>query len=93
MRPVGASFAWAFMDFAYYGNTVSSPMVLSAISPNRSLLNHTLLQLAIFAIAAAPGYHGRRDNRSKRSKAIQTIGFLMMAVAFAAIAFIPTCRS
>ena len=25
---VGASAAWFLMDFAYYGNTVSSPMVL-----------------------------------------------------------------
>ena len=90
MRLVGASLAWAFMDFAYYGNTVSSPMVLGAISPDKSLLNHTLLQLAIFAIAAAPGYlmAAATIDRIGR-KAIQTIGFLMMAVTFAAIAFIP----
>jgi len=90
MRLIGASFAWAFMDFAYYGNTVSSPMVLAAISPNKSLLNHTLMQLLIFAIAAAPGYLlaavtidciGR--------KAIQMIGFVMMAVTFAVIALVP----
>ena len=56
IRLVGASLAWACMDFAYYGNTVSSPMVLAAMSPNKSLLSHTLMQLAIFAIAAAPGY-------------------------------------
>jgi hypothetical protein len=56
MRLIGASLAWAFMDFAYYGNTVSSPMVLAAISPNKGLLNHTLMQLLIFAIAAAPSY-------------------------------------
>ena len=90
MRLVGASLAWAFMDFAYYGNTVSSPMVLAAISPGKDLLNHTLMQLAIFAIAAAPGYllAAVTIDRIGR-KAIQMIGFVMMAIAFAGIAFLP----
>src|ERR1700744_1715927 len=30
-RLIGASAAWFLMDFAYYGNTVSSPFVLSAV--------------------------------------------------------------
>jgi len=44
------------MDFAYYGNTVSSPLVLSALSSDHTLLQKTLTQLGIFAIFAAPGY-------------------------------------
>ena len=90
MRLIGASLAWAFMDFAYYGNTVSSPMVLAAISPDKSLLHNTLLQLAIFAVAAAPGYllAAVTIDRIGR-KAIQMIGFAMMAITFAAIAFLP----
>jgi PHS family inorganic phosphate transporter-like MFS transporter len=31
-RLIGASAAWFLMDFAYYGNTVSSPLVLSALN-------------------------------------------------------------
>ena len=31
-RLIGASAAWFLMDAAYYGNTVSSPLVLSALS-------------------------------------------------------------
>jgi MFS transporter, PHS family, inorganic phosphate transporter len=78
------------MDFAYYGNTVSSPMVLVAISPNKSLLNHTLMQLAIFAIAAVPGYliAAATIDRIGR-KSIQMVGFVMMAITFGAIALIP----
>ena len=90
MRLIGASLAWACMDFAYYGNTVSSPMVLAAMSPNKSLLDHTLMQLAIFAIAAAPGYliaAATMDRIGRKS--IQMVGFVMMAVAFALIALIP----
>lgn len=55
-RLIGASLAWFFMDFAYYGNTVSSPLVLDALAPHASLLRRTLTQLAIFAVAAVPGY-------------------------------------
>jgi MFS family permease len=78
------------MDFAYYGNTVCSPLVLSAIAPKASLISRTLMQLAIFAIAAAPGYliAAALIDRMGR-KSIQMLGFFMMAMTFAAIAFIP----
>ena len=56
VRLIGASAAWFLMDFAYYGNTVSSPLVLHAVAPNDSLIAETLTQLAVFAIAAV-----RRD--------------------------------
>jgi len=90
VRLIGASLAWAFMDFAYYGNTVSSPMVLAAMSPNKSLLNHTLMQLAIFTIAAAPGYLIAAATMDRLGrKTIQMVGFVMMAISFGAIALIP----
>ena len=90
LRLIGVSLAWFFMDFAYYGNTVSSPMVLNAITPQRSLLWHVLMQLAVFTIAAAPGYlvaAALMDRMGRKS--IQVLGFAMMAAAFAAIALIP----
>ncbi len=90
VRLVGASLAWFLMDFAYYGNTVSSPMVLRAIAPEESLLTRTLVQLAIFAIAAAPGYLLAAVTMDKLGrKTIQIIGFAMMAVTFAAMALLP----
>jgi MFS transporter, PHS family, inorganic phosphate transporter len=78
------------MDFAYYGNTVSSPLVLHAVAPNDSLIAETLTQLAIFAIAAVPGYFvaAAMIDRIGR-KTIQILGFAMMAMSFAAIAVIP----
>jgi MFS transporter, PHS family, inorganic phosphate transporter len=90
IRLAGASLAWFLMDFAYYGNTVSSPLVLSAITPHASLLQRTLLQLAIFVIAAAPGYliAAVLIDRMGR-KAIQVIGFAMMAISFFVIAVLP----
>jgi len=90
IRLVGASLAWFVMDFAYYGNTVCSPLVLAAISPHASLINKTLMQLGVFAVAAAPGYliAAALIDRIGR-KSIQMLGFFMMAVTFAAIALIP----
>ncbi|HEY1721991.1 MAG TPA: MFS transporter, partial [Magnetospirillaceae bacterium] len=90
IRLAGASLAWFLMDFAYYGNTVSSPMVLTAITPNQTLLWHILLQLAVFAIAALPGYllAAAMMDRMGR-KPIQILGFAMMALTFAAMALIP----
>ncbi|HEX4096964.1 MAG TPA: MFS transporter [Caulobacteraceae bacterium] len=90
IRLIGASLAWFVMDFAYYGNTVCSPLVLAAISPHASLITKTLMQLGVFAVAAAPGYliAAVLIDRIGR-KSIQVLGFFMMAVTFAAIALIP----
>jgi hypothetical protein len=56
IRLIGAIAAWFLMDFACYGNTVSSPKALAAISPNDALISHVLMQLVIFVVAAVPGY-------------------------------------
>src|SRR5208282_6558236 len=52
-------------------------VVLAAISPDKSILSHTLMQLAVFAIAAAPGYlvAAAMIDRTGR-KSIQMIGFV-----------------
>jgi MFS transporter, PHS family, inorganic phosphate transporter len=89
-RLVGASLAWFMMDFAYYGNTVSSPIVLAAISPHQTLIQHTLTQLGVFAAAALPGYliaAAMMDHMGRKS--IQIIGFAMMAITFGTIALVP----
>ena len=90
VRLLGASLAWFLMDFAYYGNTVSSPMILHAIAPDESLITQTLTQLAVFAAAAVPGYFiaAAMMDRMGR-KPIQLLGFLMMAGSFLAMALIP----
>ncbi len=87
---IGSSLAWFLMDAAYYGNTVSSPVVLSALGHNHSLLQKTLTQLGIFAVFAAPGYAMSAWTMDKLGrKVIQCLGFTMMAITFALLAFIP----
>jgi MFS transporter, PHS family, inorganic phosphate transporter len=93
-RLAGVSLAWFLMDFAYYGNTVSSPLVLSALGAHNSLLKKTLTQLAIFAVFAAPGYLVSILTMDKLGrKTIQSLGFAMMAAAFAAMALVPHIES
>ncbi len=89
-RLIGASAAWFLMDAAYYGNTVSSPLVLSALNSDHTLLQKTLTQLVIFTVFAAPGYalSALFMDRLGRKK-IQVLGFVMMAVAFAVLALVP----
>jgi MFS family permease len=89
-RLIGASATWFLMDFAYYGNTVSSPLVLSALGAHDNLLQKTLTQLAIFAIFAAPGYGVSILTMDRLGrKTIQSLGFGMMAAAFAVMALVP----
>ena len=90
LRLLGASAAWFLMDFAYYGNTVSSPLVLSALGGDHTILQKTLTQLGIFAAFAAPGYAVAALTMDKLGrKTIQGLGFGMMAVTFGLLAIIP----
>jgi MFS family permease len=93
-RLIGASSAWFLMDFAYYGNTVSSPMVLSALGGDHTLLQKTLTQLGVFAIFAAPGYAVAALTMDRLGrKTIQCLGFGMMAATFGLLAIIPNVES
>jgi PHS family inorganic phosphate transporter-like MFS transporter len=94
LRLAGTAGSWFLMDIAFYGNSVSSPLILKALQPHGSLLSHTLISLAIFAIAALPGYWvavALLDKTGRRR--IQWQGFLVMTLAFAAIALIPGAAS
>ena len=90
MRLVGTAGSWFLMDIAFYGNSISSPLILKALQPHGSLLDHIMMAGAIFLVAALPGYWlavGLMDRIGR--KRIQWQGFLIMALTFAAIAAIP----
>jgi MFS transporter, PHS family, inorganic phosphate transporter len=87
---IGTSAAWALLDFCYYGNSISTPEILAMLKPHATELHNVLIQLAIFAVFALPGYFvaiALMDRTGRR--AIQILGFVMMAVAFLAIGLIP----
>src|SRR5579875_1619688 len=93
-RLIGASAAWFLMDAAYYGNTVSSPLVLSALHGDHTLLRKTLTQLVVFVIFAAPGYAVAVFTMDRLGrKVIQLLGFAVMTITFALLAFIPNIEA
>jgi ABC-type nitrate/sulfonate/bicarbonate transport system ATPase subunit len=51
----GTAGTWFLLDYAYYGNTISTPQILGLISQHASTTAKIALQLAIFAVAAVPG--------------------------------------
>jgi PHS family inorganic phosphate transporter-like MFS transporter len=86
----GTAGTWFLLDYAYYGNTISTPQILSLISPTASTMTKIALQLAIFVVAAVPGYVlaiARLDKFGHRR--LQLLGFAMMAACFAVIAAVP----
>ena len=86
----GTAGCWFLLDYAYYGNTISTPQILSLISPTASTMTKIAIQLAIFVVAAVPGYVlaiARLDRIGHRR--LQLTGFAMMALCFLVIAAIP----
>ncbi len=86
----GTAGCWFLLDYAYYGNTISTPQILGLISPNASTMTKIALQLGIFVVAAVPGYAlaiARLDRIGHRR--LQLTGFAMMALCFLIIAAIP----
>jgi PHS family inorganic phosphate transporter-like MFS transporter len=86
----GTAGTWFLLDYAYYGNTISTPQILSLISPTASTMTKIALQLAIFVVAAVPGYVlaiARLDKVGHRR--LQLLGFAMMALCFLVIAAVP----
>lgn len=89
-RLIGSSAAWFLMDAAYYGNTVSSPLVLSTLGGDHTLLQKTLTQLGIFVIFAVPGYAIAALTMDRLGrKTIQCLGFACMMITFGLLAMIP----
>ena len=86
----GTAGTWFLLDYAYYGNTISTPQILNLISPNASTMTKIAIQLTIFVVAAVPGYIlaiARLDKIGHRR--LQLTGFAVMAACFAFIALVP----
>jgi MFS family permease len=87
---IGTAGAWLLLDFCYYGNTISTPEILRLLNPHASELYNILVQLAIFAVFAVPGYIVAILLLDKTGrKSIQVLGFGMMALCFLLIGLIP----
>ncbi len=86
----GTAGCWFLLDYAYYGNTISTPQIIGLITPHASQTTTIAIQLAIFAVAAVPGYLlaiARMDRFGHRR--LQLAGFIMMGICFAVIGLVP----
>jgi MFS family permease len=86
----GTAGCWFLLDYAYYGNTISTPRIISLITPHASETTTIAIQLAIFAVAAVPGYIlaiAKVDRVGHRR--LQLIGFVLMGLCFAVIGLVP----
>ncbi len=86
----GTAGSWFLLDYAYYGNTISTPMVLNAISSSMTLETKVLYTFLIFLVFAVPGYILSILLIDKIGrKSIQLIGFTVMGFSFLLIGILP----
>ncbi|HUY29920.1 MAG TPA: MFS transporter [Acidimicrobiales bacterium] len=87
---LGTAASWFLFDYAYYGNTLSLPVILSKVDTHASLVAKLVWTLAMFVVFAVPGYAcavWKMDRIGHRK--LQTIGFAVLAVAFLSLAAVP----
>lgn len=81
-------------DYAYYGNTISTPLIMQHIAPHASLMTSTAMSLIIFAVAAVPGYILAILTVDQIGhKRLQLIGFTGMGLMFLIIGLFPVLVS
>lgn len=91
---IGTAGSWFLFDYAYYGNTISTPLIMKDIVPHADIITSTAMSLLLFAISAVPGYFIAAAIMDKIGhKTIQVIGFLVMGLAFLLIGIIPSVVS
>src|ERR1700760_262620 len=86
----GTAGCWFLLDYAYYGNTISTPQIIALVSPHASPTVTIAIELAIFVVAALPGYLlaiARMDQIGHRR--LQLVGFAAMGACFAVIGLVP----
>ena len=83
---VGTAGTWFLVDYAYYGNTISTPRILQIVDHSVSLTSSLAWTLIIFLVAALPGYMLAVQLMDRIGhRLIQVGGFLAMGVTFFAI--------
>jgi len=90
VRLLGTAGSWFLVDVAFYGNGVSSQLILKALLPQAHLIEKVLVSALIFLVAAVPGYYVAAYFMDKIGrKWIQSVGFLVMAITYGLIFGVP----
>ncbi len=87
---IGTAGAWFVFDFAYYGNAISTPLIMKEIVPHANILASTAMSLILFSVAAVPGYILALLTVDQIGhKRLQIIGFALMGLMFFIIGAFP----
>lgn len=90
---LGTAGSWFLLDVAFYGNGISSVMIINALHPHATLFAHTLISACLFLLFAVPGYALAAKYVDKIGrKPLQYFGFFMMALMYALMALIPNLK-
>jgi PHS family inorganic phosphate transporter-like MFS transporter len=88
---LGTAGTWFVFDYAYYGNSVSAPLIVKSVLGKGATVEQSLaLNLIVFSVAAVPGYLlacAFMDRIGHRR--LQLIGFPCMGLMFLLIGVIP----
>ncbi len=91
---IGTAGAWFLFDYAYYGNSISTPLIMKMIAPHASLVTNIAWSVIIFSLAAVPGYILAFMNIDRIGhRRLQLIGFAVMGLAFLAMGITPGITS
>ncbi len=89
---VGTAGSWFLFDYAYYGNSVSAPLIVKGVlgSGKHPIIQVLSIDLIIFAVAAVPAYYlGAFFMDRIGHKRLQFIGFAGLVGVFLLIGAIP----
>lgn len=89
---LGTAGAWFVFDYAYYGNSVSAPLIVKSVlgGGTHSMTETLALNLIVFTVAAVPGYVLATLYMDRIGhRRLQLIGFACMGAAFLLIGVIP----
>ncbi|NNN12326.1 MAG: MFS transporter [Acidimicrobiaceae bacterium] len=90
---LGTAGSWFVFDYAYYGNSVSAPLIVKSVlgkSGAHVLTEAIALQLIVFSVFAIPGYYLAANYMDRIGhRRLQLIGFFFMGLAFLLIGVIP----
>ncbi|OIN79164.1 MFS transporter [Mycobacterium malmoense] len=85
---------WFLFDVAYYGNTISAPLLVKSVAPHSSTTATVATNLVLYAAFTVPAFGAAIWAIDKIGHIrLQVVGLVGMATGFAAIALVPEIRN
>lgn len=85
---------WFLFDVAYYGNTISAPLLVKNVAPHASTMATVAVNLVLYAAFTVPAFGFAIWVIDKIGHIrLQVVGLIGMAAGLAAIALVPDVRN